>query len=129
MNKIVQLKDRKGKIYPKIYESGTDGDWKWEKYPDGKAICYGTFSKSVLVTSQWGNQYTGVFGIINFPKDLFVDVPITFSKAIGGFSCWLIASGSTVTKTSTENIACVRPNSLASTSVTINYLAIGRWKN
>ena len=128
MSKLVQLKDNNGNIYPKTFDRGTENNWRWEKYPDGKAICYGTFTKNVTVTSQWGNQYTGVFGTINFPTNLFVEVPIVFSKAIAGFSCWLIASGSTATKTSTENIACCRPTSLSSSSVTINYLAIGKWK-
>ena len=108
--------------------TGKENGWIWEKYSDGTAICYGTFSKNVVVTSQWGGLYTGVFGTIDFPTNLFIEAPVPFSGAVGGFSCWVMPSGTTITKTSTENIACVRPTSLASTEVTISYLAIGKWK-
>ena len=111
-----------------IKKTGKENGWIWEKYSDGTAICYGSFSKNVACTSQWGNLYSGIFGVIDFPTNLFKDIPITFARAFDGFSCWLMASGSTVTKTSTEQIACVRPTSMSQSSITISYLAIGKWK-
>ena len=109
-------------------ETGTENGWKWEKYSNGKAICYGTFTRNVTVTSQWGSLYTGVFGTIDFPTNLFINAPISSSKATQGFSCWLITSGSSITNASSENIACVRPTNLSSSSITIDYIAIGQWK-
>lgn len=109
---------------------GTENGWKWIKYPDGKAICYGSFTKSIVVTSQWGNQYTGVFGNLAFPTNLFIDTPTPFVNVITGFSCWLMPSGDVISKTNTGGIACVRPSSITqSSSITISYFAIGRWKN
>lgn len=112
-----------------LLKTGTENGWTWEKYADGRAICYGSFTKNITVTSQWGNQYTGIFGSYNFPTNLFIDVPSIFKNTSNGFSCWLMASGYGTTKEHTEQIACVRPSNVTpASSITIDILAIGRWK-
>lgn len=61
---------------PHIIESGTDGIWSYRKWSDGTAECWGKSSVSADTSTQWAGYYTGVFGAINYPSNLFVEEPV-----------------------------------------------------
>ena len=109
-------------------EKGTSGIWTYEKWADGKAICYGTKAwEQVTVNIPWGNLYESTNFYEVYPAGLFVDTPICF--------CELYANGGVMKETvnygdrnRTPDVFFVRPNVDAMSYPKIHFYAVGRWK-
>lgn len=101
------------------------------KYPNGTLVCYGRKNiGTVAITTAWGGLYThGSAGIAldNFPVP-FVSTPVV-TKTISGASgaCSLLYSG-TPSTTNPGNVGLMRGTDGTLNSVTIDYVAVGRWK-
>lgn len=71
------LNTRASALEAKVYvvSSGTSGIWKWKKWSDGTAECYGqTSNASAAVTTGWGNIFVRDGGILS------VAYPFTFTS-------------------------------------------------
>ena len=64
-----------------VVEEGTEGNWTYRKYADGKAECWKVVSGSVAITTQHSGGFyrSGTIGAEDFPSGLFNAVPAVFT--------------------------------------------------
>ena len=115
------------KNIPTIVEAGIDGIWRYRKWSDGVAECWGCQTKTMSGVSQTApfSGYEYDFGMIAFPTGLFITVPIAnVSGKVG--SSYNVVSYANVYQAGVS----VALQSNASSSYTCNaYIqAKGRWK-
>lgn len=112
-----------------ITERGTSGNWTYEKWNSGKAVCWGRHSHSVTSWSAWGSIYEANGTTFTYPSGLFTANPTLIctieSNTNGVFGPEMWNAGS---KTTTPNMAALRPNSSSACTVYYNIHAIGKWK-
>lgn len=111
------------------YEYGVSGMWKYKKYEDGTAECWGILRDVSDVTWNWAS------GIYASAEPIYADFPFAFSEiptviasSQGDAMHWLVASDEgTITVNNTPYYNLARP-----TSATINFelafYVFGRWK-
>lgn len=110
-----------------VVESGSNTNGNYVKYADGTMICYGSLVVDITFNA-WGNIAGGDWdGSFSFPK-AFTSTPVlSCTNADAMFASPVtrcIASKSAITR-----ISLLRPSVQSSPlSITINYLAIGKWK-
>lgn len=103
------------------------------KYNNGVMICSNTqIFTNVKVTSTWGSCYAS-----SVDARLFDDYPVPFVnepqctftiKSTSG-DCWLCSRGTSAEQTNKPpNWQVIRPNPSTIASLTICYIAIGKWK-
>lgn len=112
-----------------IIESGSNVNGKYIKYNDGTMICWNTFTKSQITTTQaWGSLYwSDAITPPNFPVS-FINVPtVTMTPTGSTDSYWMINEGD-VSTTKPMNFRFVRATSRTGGSCIMNYIAIGKWK-
>lgn len=113
-----------------IIESGTSGDWTYEKWKSGKAVCWGKLTQAITSWSAWGNAYEGLPTVQGtYPTDLFYSTPtvqVTADGSAGGIMSVETYTGAS--KTKTPQMYAVRPNSSTSMNVPIYVIATGVWK-
>lgn len=115
-----------------VIEQGTSNIWTYRKFSDGISECWGQTSYSVSSWDAFGSVYEANPGhYINYPTDLFIDVPIlnvtpgVFDGAVTGIETY---TGHT--KLRTPTMYGIRPDSGGSaTRVVIQMHAIGAWSN
>lgn len=116
-----------------VVESTTNANGTAIKYSNGIMICSNTQTfTNVKITSQWGSCYAS-----SNDARLFNDYPVPFVnepqciftiKTTSG-DCWLCSKGTSAQQTNRPpNWQVVRPNSSTIDSLTISYIAIGKWK-
>jgi hypothetical protein len=120
-----------------IVEQGTSGDWTWEKWASGKAVCWGAASLgNVNVNNKWGSSednypwressaFTQDFpeGLFNAPPQ-FLDITLINSSAAVFVSRYL----EDLTATNTGKFTLSRPTSMTVNNVKLGFYAVGRWK-
>ena len=112
--------------------TGTDENWAWIKYADGRAECWALFThSSVVVNTAWGSVYESAdsYGNTAYPEGLFVAEPVVSIMVAGVQASTLSAEISGGSATACPVWHYVRPT--ASTNAN-NYkahvVARGRWK-
>ena len=101
---------------PSIVESGTSGIWKYRKWSDGTAECWGKSTNSTGATQR---NYK-----ISYPTGLFISEPVV--SACGNCNG---AVNSGVRYASTTASQCdVWITSESASASTLYVYAIGRWK-
>lgn len=107
------------------FEYGSNGNGKYFKYGDGTLICFGTVQKTLDITTGYQGVYFVSFGDTNFPQT-FISTPIvniTVMQPNALISCNL--SSKTTSRFGTYIWKNVSGEGVA---VTLDYIAIGRWK-
>lgn len=109
-----------------IVESGSNNNGSWIKYGDGNMICFGSFTVSAAINTEWGSLYSA-----NISNPAIF--PITFESVkscvitIGGDSSCILSRVNYST-TGITFLIIARPSSTNSGTYTFNYQACGRWK-
>lgn len=111
---------------------GTNGTWYWEKWKNGKAVCYGVRNfGNMSVSSSWGSFYEAGPFHQPFPTNLFVDTPDVVNMSIRNTSAGAFleyASSADLSATRTGNFYVARASSSTLSAVHICFNVIGRWK-
>ena len=115
---------------------GTNGTWYWTKWNSGKAECYGKrdFGKIDITIRKVSNIYTSATQTQDLPSGLFIEAPEFINintYADGGTSqyCWICNDAATAASTtSTGGFVIMSYNSKTTTSTTLTFNIIGRWK-
>ena len=121
-----------------IVASGIEGDWNWEMWKSGKAVCWGNASLGkVDVNKRWGSSEDGYpwresaaftkdfpEGLFNAPPQ-FLDITVVNSTAAVVVSRYL----EDLTATNTGKFTLSRPTSMTVNNVKLGFYAVGRWKN
>ena len=111
------------------YEYGTSGMWKYKKYDDGTAECFGILRDVSEVTYNWGSGiYTSYDPIYaDFPFT-FEEIPVVVASSSGDTMHWLVASDEgTITVSNTPYYNLARPTA-ASVNFELAFYVMGRWK-
>ncbi len=112
-----------------IIETGEEGMWRWRKWSDGTAECWGWGSVSnITTTALRGTYYYSTEQKISYPKGLFTSAPIpTVSlRASVGFA---IPAFTNVGVADSVGYWILTPNeALSNISVMYAISAIGSWK-
>ena len=106
-----------------VVDSGSNANGNYVKYLDGTMICYGMYSSTLSITSQFEGVYYANTGTITFPVE-FYDKPVVFTQvniAGGGFTYY------GYNKTNFSGFIW-KIQSKSNASVEMNWTAIGRWK-
>jgi hypothetical protein len=114
-----------------ITARGTEGDWVWEKWESGKAVCWAQSNfGNIPVTNGWGSIYESNSLNKDFPSGLFVDIPkyLHINVVSAGGAAFVAQFNQDITKENTGIFALSRPTSLTVTNVKLGFYAIGRWK-
>lgn len=109
-----------------IVESGNNTNGNYIKYYDGTMICYKSVTASVAMTTAWGNLYEGSIALGNWPED-FIATPNVQVTNGSGAGAMIESFTPAPTKTSAGTLYLARAGSRTA-DVTINVLAIGKWK-
>lgn len=115
---------------------GTNGTWYWTKWNSGKAECYGkrNFGKMAITTQKVDDVYRSATQTQTLPSGLFVAAPefININTYADGGSyqyCWIGNDASTAASaTSTGGFVVMSCISQTTTSTTLTFNVIGRWK-
>lgn len=122
-NQIEKLKETIGDI---IISSGSNADGSWIKYSDGTMICYMSVTAEVTFNSVWYNDYSGTMDLGYYPQR-FVEVP---NVQLSNHSTSAVTIQNYVllpTEAHPGSVFLTRPFS-STTDVTIDIIAIGKWK-
>lgn len=106
-----------------IVDSGSNANGNYIKYEDGSMICYGTYTNTINITSQYEGIYYGNIGDITFPIEFFAK-PLIYTQtnlAGGGFTYYGF------NKTNFSGFVW-KIQSKSSANVEMYWLAIGKWK-
>lgn len=115
-----------------VIETGADSVWRWRKWANGTAECWGWKSgtNAANAWTQWGSLYYSTqISELTYPNGLFVETPYSVSELSGVTAdCWL-AKSSAVERNGTPKFYLMRPSNV---NVAVNYsisvYACGRWK-
>lgn len=112
-----------------IVEEGTEGNWSYRKYADGKAECWKTVTGSVAITTAWtgGFYRSAVIGTEAFPTGLFTGVPAVFTGVSNTNGTIIFTTGAQqITKDSMSGSVNIHVGS-GTYNCTNSFLAIGSW--
>ena len=105
--------------------NGSNSNGNYIKYTNGIMICYNNISSTVDITNSYEGEYYASTGTINFPVN-FISVPIITVT---------LAQNSSLLRYNNTNIYADRFNgyisklqSKSNVSITLQYIAIGKWK-
>lgn len=118
---------------PKVIESGTDGIWKYRKWSDGTAECWGKRTGTMGAFTAWGSIFSQNIDAVNYPSGLFIEAPIVQADVYSAglnFVSGTNPDNGAATASKTPNITLVRGTSATGSSYpyVVDYYAIGRWK-
>ncbi len=124
----ISLKETLAKLLntPMIVEQGTSGIWRYRKWSDGTAECWGyTSMESIACTTQWGNAYYSAIKTYNFPSGLFIPYPtINATLYDGGGLGWV-----TIIDWTKDSVRIYVSEPVSNTrNMQICFSVIGRWK-
>lgn len=111
-----------------IIESGSNANGNYIKFSDGTMICTKSVIVSTKIENPWGNLFESLqIDLGNFPVS-FIETPVlSVNKTIGRGSWIELVEGTT--NSAIGNTYLVSAVSTTSTTnITINIIAIGKWK-
>lgn len=110
-----------------IIESGSNSNGKYIKYGDGTMICWNSAQVTKSVSNSWGSLYVcTAFSAGTFPQT-FTSTP-TINIYCSGSSSVMLVTAAGPSTTSAGSIQLARGDRNTSTTTTVNYIAIGKWK-
>ncbi|RON90341.1 phage tail protein [Pseudomonas fluorescens] len=111
-----------------IIETGTTAAGRYIRFADGTLICTNRYTGDLPVTIVYGSVFYGDFPTLVYPFAFVGTVPaVVMQCSIAGGGAWMGKQiNSTLTATGSSII--VSPVSRATASVTMEYIAVGRWK-
>ena len=115
------------------YVEGETGIWRWRKYSDGTAECWGRAKNAARdISTQFGSMYYGNCDEVTFPFS-FYSAPVVNATVESGTALILMSwqgtdGNGTTTATKPASYRVMRPTTITGASFTIAYHAIGRWK-
>lgn len=111
-----------------VVEQGTDGIWKYRKWSDGTAECWGIYVlENVAVENSWGELSESEGYVVGLPSNLFIETPqfnITLVSNLG-VMLQVFSEGSA---TNTPYLAAARPYGGTIGKLSTSIAAFGRWK-
>ena len=112
-----------------VVEQGTSGIWTYEKWANGKAVCYGYDTKTVACTTAYGYLYGGST-TISLPSGLFVSggidsIHVTTGGSTGSGYAFF---GRYASATNTGFSALFLSTASASKDITFSAEVKGTWK-
>lgn len=110
-----------------IIEKGTNASGNWTKFADGTMICTLRYAITININILYGSIYYGNCPTLSFSQ-AFIAVPsVSLQCTVAGGGCWVgrEENGSTIT---TGGSIIVSPVSRTAQALTMDYVAIGRWK-
>lgn len=111
-----------------VVSQGTSGNWYYRKWASGRAECYGYGADTLAVNTAWNWGYSSarVTGGMALPFT-FSDPPLGLATIRASGHVWCVPGGEPTT-TRAPTVWLASHGSYASTSYTIDYTIIGRWK-
>ena len=107
-----------------IVESGSNENGNWVKYADGTMICTHSFNVNAETTTQNNIFWSGWLSSKSYPVP-FISTPIIHINLNKGAWSGKENSG---TSSATPRFCIFTAGSWSSTSFTVDYIAIGKWK-
>lgn len=123
--------DKLDNTIPYVIESGTSGNWKYRKWSDGTAECWGTHSWTITSWRGWGSTYYSTAGGgFAYPSGLFNSTPMfTIHGRTSVGDTWLGQQASAGTSAATPNFFFMRAaNGTSNITGYIDIHAIGTWQ-
>lgn len=116
-----------------IVESGSNENGNWIKYNDGTMICTQRFEKTINIQTTWGSWYYGYVTCKNYPIAFVGDLPTVSCTVYPKTSSWCFgqlaySNDGPQTLSNPGSVMCIRPTSQANVDVTVQIIAIGKWK-
>ena len=126
-SQLKPLAEKVGLIADYVVEYGTEGIWTYRKWNSGIAECWGTYNGTHAHYSTAFGGYGYNTGDINYPTNLFIDVPEQFVsvRIDGGFG---IYAGDVNTSTASTTRIYAISSASSSQPLTAKIHAIGKWK-
>ncbi|QHF50084.1 phage tail protein [Pseudomonas sp. S49] len=110
-----------------IIEKGTSAAGDWVKWSDGTMICTFRYTGSLGINIAYGSVFYGDFPTLAFPQ-AFVSLPsIAMNVTLPGGGAW-VGRQNNGSLTTTGSSIVVSPVTRGATTVTMEYIAVGRWK-
>lgn len=110
-----------------IIEKGTSAAGDWIKWSDGTMICTFRYTGSLGINIAYGSVFYGDFPTLAFPQ-AFVSLPsIAMNVTLPGGGAW-VGRQNNGSLTTTGSSIVVSPVTRGATTVTMEYIAVGRWK-
>ena len=115
------------------YTEGETDIWRWRKYSDGTAECWGRKKNAARdIATPFGSMYYGNCDEVTFPFS-FHSAPVVTATVESGTALILMSwqgtdGNGTTTATQPASYRVLRPTTITGASFTIAYHAIGRWK-
>ena len=109
------------------FDSGSNANGSYIKFPDGTLICWKTITVSGSF-SAWGNVFiTDVMSLGSFPY-AFYAIPSVNVTPRNTDTAGSVVNVNNVSTTSCGEVRCQRGTTLGTSSFTFSVIAIGRWK-
>lgn len=108
-----------------VVEEGTDGIWKYRKWNNGIAECWGTATGTVSIDAAWGSLFFVNIPRSEFPVNLFVEAPVlvtTLENQNFFFSKY------PATAQHTGIVSALSATTITDQAYSLQYIAKGRWK-
>ena len=126
-----------GVLVDYVIEQGTDGDWTYRRWANGKSECWLVTEHTANSWTSWttGLYYNGNFTTPSYPtwngNDLFVAIPSVVvglqKKTSDGNGLKVLATSTTASKTQYGSVRIIGANTKTETFY-ISIYAVGRWK-
>lgn len=115
-----------------VVETGLSGNWRWRKWNDGTAECWGTFNRTATSWSGWGSlYYANPYNVQEtYPSGLFTAAPaVTAQLSASSQDMFLTESNIAGSAQKTPAYYATRGSGgAANATYSISYHAIGRWQ-
>lgn len=109
----------------KIVEYGSNANGEWAKYSNGVMQVWRVWATSVAITSAYGSLFQGTSTFL-FPVSFVSPPAVAFGNSVWSTGrSWTTVYATTTTQ---FNVAFIDVASRASTSTSVSYQAIGRWR-
>ena len=109
-----------------IVEEGSNALGSYTKWGNGKMICTGTISFPITNWTTWGSIFYYDAAINQSFPAVFIDTPVVSVNNIGGVGAMVYRVVSNAS--SINQVSVSRPTDYQNTTLTLSYIAIGRWK-
>ena len=109
-----------------IQEIGSNANGSYIKYANGILICYNNINLTVDITNSYEGEYYAGTGDITFPVSFITNVPALTVTLIQGSA--LLRYNNTNLYTNKFSGYISKLQSKSNVSITLQYIAIGKWK-
>lgn len=112
-----------------IIETGSSGAGSWTKFADGTMLTQHRGTIGLNITTAYGALFYGSSVAIAFPQTFVGDLPkLSLSVSNGPVGALWVGRSTAVTASGTGSFIILAPASLSNAVVTMDIIAVGRWK-